>query len=479
MIWENFSEKGKKSMSDKAIILLMVLFVSVGVYAYEQYAVRNGQLSPIGQLVDFAGLSNEADILKGKKAEEVVVETEHKIFEFKSGESLQRLQKKYHAIEDQRLKLVENRQRILQDLMELLKDTGKDAEEYAKVINQEKSRFRQKFPAFDRWAKDMMDLQQESDAELREEKYQKLKKELEISLKEESSQSEMERILQKLQKFINGEKGEMVIEDCSSIEHCIEKQVGDIESNFNGEDFETGQDIHQLMALIQELKDDYQKQMDQSYIQEQAFEESNTKMEGKLQGMVKQLVKITQDDLKDLIYLYQEIEMERKMLVDYMEAEQAYWEFQHKQSTRLMKERIRFFKKNIKSFSKELKEKNQDLDYKRRNMVQQAQENSNNMKRMVEDRFTANRGFVSEVSDMIHIDVKRLVADQKYAIRKNASYLRDREAMKKTLKERQQDELNQQNVGGLGTEIKSNLSRSPELRKTDPVRTMNRFGLNE
>ncbi len=465
-------------MADKTIMLLLVLFVAVGVAAYDRHAVQNGKLSPIGQLVDFAGLSKKA--FQKENPDDLVVTKEMRTFKYQSGQRLARLQKKYKEIEDERVKLVENRQEILQNLMNMIQDTEDDAVQYARVINQEKKRFNQKFPKFDKWRKSLLDLQQETDPVLRDTKYQALKNELLSSLGERSDQSKLELTLENLQKVIDGrEEDSIVMEDCGDLEHCIEKNVDVIENNLNEIGNLENDGIKDIVKLINTLKGEYQYQMDQSYVREVDFEKSHKKINSKLKSMVEQLVEVTANDLRDLIFLYQELDAEQRMLFEDMDAEQQYWKYQHKKSMRKIKEKIVSLKKNFRPFSNQLREKNRDLEYKQKNMEQQAQYNLENMRHSVEKRFESNHEFIGEVAGLINIDIKRLVTDQNYAIKKNATYLRDRRVMQNRIMARSKAEIDQKRMGGLATEIKSGLTRSPELRKTEPIRRLNRFGLKE
>jgi len=466
-------------MGDKTLIFLMVLFVAAGVYGFDQYAVQNGGVSPVGQMIDLAGISRGQN-LRGKDPDDVEVIIEHRTFQFHSQQSLERLQQKYQQIEAQRMTLVENRRDILEKLMDIVSDTEAEAVQYAKRINTEKERFLKQVPKLEEFRQKIMVIQQQSDPALRQEEYQNLKNELLSFLAEGIEQPEknlprLTQVLESLEKVLEGTDSErIIIEDCSEVESCVQQHIGEIETGVYGMARQTGDDVKELLTLMEQLREEYQEQIYDSYNQEMMIEESQDKVDSQLKYMVEQLVKVTENDLKDLIYLYQELEMERRMLTDYVTAQQEDWRRRNKESARLVKEKIKGLKKTFQVDFRRLQEKNQNLERNQEELVQDAQGKFYEMKRVMEQRHMANRGFVSEIAGMVNIDIQRLVEDQGYAMKKNKSYMSERKGMAKPLINYASRGINQKDMGGLTTEIKSNLSQPIELRKTDPLRQLNR-----
>ena len=389
-------------MADRIIFLLLIIFVAVGITAYDREAVKNGKLTAIGQIVNFVGLAKE-ELEKRDKRDEIADE-EVRTFESQSKERLQRLQEKYAVIEKQRVKLVANRQEILGKLMALIDDTKADAMNYMQGINQDQKHLK---------------------------------------------------------------------------EHLI----------FSKEDAE------ELFSVIKKLKEGYQEQMDQTYFDEVDFEKSHVKIESRFKSLVEELIRVTGDDLKNLIFMYQELEAEEKMFIDSIQEKQNYWQQQHRYFMHKLKEKMVKLKRqfdqnvqqeklgNIVKTDKEkiinqdelrlMDERSRDLEYKQKNMVQQMQQNSENMKRIIKTRFKANRIFVEEISSLIDIDLRRLVTDKNYAIQRNATYIRDRRAMQRWDLKKSKYKIDEQDLGNLGVEMKSGLTQSPELRKTDFIRQKN------
>ncbi len=235
--------------------------------------------------------------------------------------------------------------------------------------------------------------------------------------------------------------------------------------------------------------------MDQTYFDEVDFEKSHVKIESRFKSLVEELIRVTGDDLKNLIFMYQELEAEEKMFIDSIQEKQNYWQQQHRYFMHKLKEKMVKLKRqfdqnvqqeklgNIVKTDKEkiinqdelrlMDERSRDLEYKQKNMVQQMQQNSENMKRIIKTRFKANRIFVEEISSLIDIDLRRLVTDKNYAIQRNATYIRDRRAMQRWDLKKSKYKIDEQDLGNLGVEMKSGLTQSPELRKTDFIRQKN------
>ncbi|MBZ0165480.1 MAG: hypothetical protein K8I00_01645, partial [Candidatus Omnitrophica bacterium] len=124
-------------MGDKTFLILLIVFVVIGVFTYDQYITEKTGESPISKVLDYGGFAQEGR--EGTPNKTTV--SKYATFQESAEFNLARLSKKMQEIQDQRDKLVHNRNVLLSQLIELKDKTLQEAELYAEEIRQEREEF--------------------------------------------------------------------------------------------------------------------------------------------------------------------------------------------------------------------------------------------------------------------------------------------------------------------------------------------------
>ncbi|VAX37040.1 hypothetical protein MNBD_UNCLBAC01-1565 [hydrothermal vent metagenome] len=455
-------------MGEKTILILLVLFSGLGVLTYSRYLENRQEISPAGKLVDFAGLSQIKDPLGPQQ------HTSQKTVSFKLENSLDLLKEKYTQIEAQRTKLVGNREILIEQILSMNGQLEGEAAKYLKILENERQRVFTEISFLNQFRNDIAALENETDPEVQQQQYEVIKGQLfdvlgSIVPNPNETLPEVVGILEDIdQVFEDGIGGDLGA--CEIISECLVPKLDDLEEKLIDFVNQPNEDIDRLLDVAKKLDGEYKDRILNFIEEADTLQEDVESTESAFKQMIEQLVKGTQDDLKDLIYLYQGLEADHQMLADYMEAEHEQWQQQHKDSVRNMDEKMKKIRNVYKVDFKRLKEKYRDVDRQRKEMMRQVRSKEDNLRRLTDQRFAESRRFVERISTTINVDIKRLVRDQQYARDKQTSYIRDRLAMQKSMMESLQRSAD---TGKLTTEIKLNLNRPQKLRQPEPLR---RFG---
>ncbi len=308
-------------MAGQPYVYLIVLFLMVGFFSYNQYLINKGELSLVGQIIDFAGI---ADYSKKEPSVEIVRKQSQVRLQNKLGE----LKKFHKEIQEKRIELIRKRGEILKQIKEVNGHLQEEAATFAEIIEKEREAFLNEFPELDKFQKDIVEFKNISDQDLRAKKYQEIKEELLASIAEKSGRIRradavrLENNLSTIEKIAVGqEKNDIAY--CGGFEECLNRYVTDIDSYFK-EIF--SKNIEREKAKLEELSEitdllgnEYDLLIETFESSEGYLQENNQKIESELKDLSEQLVDITEGEFRDLMNLYAELKEEQDMVLENLE----------------------------------------------------------------------------------------------------------------------------------------------------------------
>jgi len=222
-------------MADKVLIILLVLFTSLGVFTYDKYVTGKGELSPIARILDFSGMAEEEEDFFGQK---ITVTKETYYSNLK--ENLNRMRLQHLRLAERREQLIKRRQSILNTLGQINDLVTEEAGTYYEVIDQRRK-------------------------------------------------------------------------------EIVESQLmGQIEQNLKDSESE----LDKFTSLTKILDLEYKSQSQSLDEKNKNIREHDQKVEGKFKDLVKELVRISKSDVKEISLMQQELEAEHNNLLSLIERDQ-------------------------------------------------------------------------------------------------------------------------------------------------------------
>ncbi len=409
-------------MNDKTMMILIVLFSISSVYAYDRYQVKKTGVSPIGQLIDFAGLAQMKD--------NITERVTHRSFQMKSSEMLSRLAENQQKIKEQRNQLIYDRRHILKELKEYNLQIEKEAESFYAVLKKETERIKKQIPDVQSISLQFSTLLNEPDLKIRKEKFDQIKEDLLRPLEDVFTQDQLKKtnllaVLDRMEKHLLADELE-IKKDCFSVETCLENDIKDAKIALNDlieEMVNSGMgNFQSFIDKAQLVEKKYEQQLDQTDTYREQLEEVDKRVESRLRAMVVQLVKITDQDVTDLIFLYQEMEAEKKYILDAMQEdikkttdELALEEDQLDQIVKILeKESV----VDVRSFLDIYTQEKSKKDKKAKDAFANTQSVMDNGGALIKEYEQA----VGTLGNSLGVDLRRLVNDSKYAMAMHNNY---------------------------------------------------------
>jgi len=418
---------------DRTFIVLLILFVMVGVYSYDRYLVEEGELSPVAQLIDFAGLADLISLPDSK------ITITHETFRFNAQSNLKRLQEKHNDILAQRNKLIKNRTNILNQLIAIGNNYTDEAEMYANMIKNEGDKLMNVYPDLKQIKDDLFSAKDIEDPIIKLNTYNEIKQRLfdfaaTIVNDPEFDLSRLGSILENIEQILI-EEDEAFMEECGTFAQCIEENLDDLEEELSiliaGIVERPGRDLGKLSLLTKQFEEEYkiyQERFDQQGIE---LEHSDDFIEGEFRALVKQLLLITDNDLEDLKKLFIKLENEKRIYMEDLALSQ------------------RQFKDKVSQFTDDLKRSalNSNVarrfNYNRFNSVsayfledrialaQKGASLEKDLLMLMNDRWFASADFLESLALALDVNLNRYMSDQDYALEKQSHYRSDRNKLKR------------------------------------------------
>ena len=308
-------------MSGQPYVYLIVLFLLVGFFSYNQYLVNKGELSLVSQIIDFAGIAEYS-----KKAPSV--ETIRKQSQVRLQNRLGELSKFHKEIQEKRAELIYKRREILKKIKEVNEHLEEEASTFAEIIDKEREAFLNEFPELEKFHKEIVEFKNINDQDLRIKKYQEIKEELLGSIAEKSVRTRrsdavrLENNLTTIERIVVGQE-ENDVGYCGGFEECLNRYVKDIESYFKKVSSKNVErenaKLEELMDITNLLESEYDLLSENFESSEGYLQKNNQKIESELKDLSEQLVDITEGEFRDLMDLYEELREEQDMALSNLE----------------------------------------------------------------------------------------------------------------------------------------------------------------
>lgn len=412
-------------MGDKTFLILLIVFVVIGVFTYDQYITEKTGESPISKVLDYGGLAQEGQ--QGTPTRTTV--SKFATFEESAEYNLNRLAKKLSEIQEQRDKLVHNRNVLLTQLIELKDKTLQEAELYAEEIRQE----REEFLAYNQDLQDlgnmMVNTYNVNNLRLRQDNMDKIKAKI-ASLNGGRDWGVSESDINELLDYINStviQKDLVPMANCETTEQCLDANVQRAKLFLNEVLIDFQQEVQprfvNAVKIKQKARRAYSDQMitgdtDENYVLEQ-----DEYRKGQYRDLVQKMIQVTARDLNNLIQLYQELELEQKRVLGSVKINSDRLVEQHKKERQQMEALIqRIDKQKLSDFDSffRIVKQNEELEDQ---YIQEILELDKRLLQLTRHRFFESKLFLKNISALIEVDIKRLVEDRNYAAMLNQNYL--------------------------------------------------------
>ncbi len=424
-------------MVDRLFIILMVVFALVGAFSFDQSMRKNGGVSPLGRIIDFAGLSKwrTDDTTRNTKR--------HDSFKLDLQSNLSRLQEKHKQIEEKRAQLIAHRKEILEKLMGVNGQVQGQAEYYKKVIDGERKKLKAQFPELEELGSSLVSVAKVTDEKLRAQRFQDIKGQIITSLHKivENPEKDTPRLMNILDKIeaIVGRSSNGQVEECGDIEVCLKQKVVEVETELN-QYFDSlmqqpERDLGQLLELSQLLQQEYQSQVDEIQASEQKWKESDERVEGNMKKLVEQLVATTDSDMQDLMRLYRELNQEQEEMVKYLDLNRHALRGSYDRYSQQFKDVLRNLRSNPRLDLSSLTDTYQKLDSQSQDLLTQSSDDSDALIKLVQEQGSENKKSAEEMGAALNVDLKRMIEDDFYAQEMVNQYQQDHSQLREKLAE--------------------------------------------
>lgn len=406
----------------------MIFFILAGTVAYDRYLTEKGEVGPIGHLIDFAGLA------RYKEEPRVRVKVISESFRLEMRSNLLRLSEKHRALQEKRNQLIRNREAVLGKMEHINGNLEKEAMEYANILNAEKKKFEKQFPEIMQLGQSLMKNYKEMDLDLRKEKYHQIRRELETLFDQMPKEGAIQVIAEDLsgiEKIINEEEnvceqygsladiklqmGDDIIEQ--GLLACFGKKLEGIKSEFMEIASEVIQppllDTDEIINHMQSLRRELSILQENSTISEQYFQKGSEAMDETFKELVETLVEITEDDLADLMDIYEELWREQDLLFDNLEINRQRLYESHSRSKNRIKQLIKDLL--VYDFSK-LRNAYKDFIAEYKKLFEGFETNEKKLYQVSRNHWDENRIFIGELSEKAGFDLAKLMERRQDAI---------------------------------------------------------------
>ena len=419
-------------MKDKLLFILLVLTVGTALYSYDVYVTDKGGIGPIGRTIRFMGLDDEKN--RSKLAQKGLSLT----FDFRIREIFTHHNDVLDYVNSQRDEIFTERKEILYKLVELNKGLLEKSDEFMKVIYDQRKPYMENDQFISRLEKDLMETQQLNNPDLRKSRYQILEDQLMDVINQRvqfnsDETTRLKNIVYSIERIIlQGE--DFLITDCNDYDECSQKRSEEINNQlsriFEPVLKDSGRNLEKLGELIGLWDSEYYLQLDNVESDKKSDNQSCQKIIGAFQNITNQLISITENDLKDIIYVYKALGIDYggkiKKLEDDQKRSRMNMGFIHDQLiavTELLKETTEMDFEDLVGAVEEF-----NMEYE--TLVKDMLLNDDQIRQLYKHRLFENRQFIDKVCNLMNIDMDRLMNDNQYAESIEKTYVQMRHRMK-------------------------------------------------
>ncbi len=416
-------------MFDRTFIIILILFLLVGLYAYERFAIERGEVSPVGQLLDFAGLS------KFLAKESLDPVTTHRTYQINLKDHLVRLREKHLLIEDQRNQLIYHRWDILKRLESLTEQFEEEAKIYEEVLRKEEKEFLDHFPQIESLGESLSETQKLKDQELREQRYQEIKSQL-IELlagMADNPQEDLPRlnqILDQLQEVVTSADFKVNACENKSQEECLLENYDQLETeikDYINRIVEGPQkDFEKILELTRVLTRELTILGENLEASELRLQEGNELMESELKVLTEELVQVSEEDLRKLMELYQELRLEQEILLDNLKINQQRIQESYQKTQHQFREIMDQLKNTPQIDFSQLSRSQDDFFGFSEGLINELEVNENQLSLIFQNHWSANKNFIEDFAQAIDADLRKLVEKREHLQEQNAEYTQRR-----------------------------------------------------
>lgn len=439
-------------MSEKILILVFSLFFLTGGLAYERHLTEKGEVGPVGRLLDFVRLGQydpEGYAKRTSRQQTVHVDLET---------NLARLKEKHLAIELQRLKLVEHRQEILKELMALDEDISVQAAQYAQAIAAEREDFLKKSPQIEQVGQAIISNYSQPDPQLRQANYEQIRDQLQTVLKDLAPEPEKDlprwtEILEKMDEvMVPGSAANL---SCADPAKCLEESLQYLRKDIKqwGKDHIDipQQELAQLSSLAKQVDKEFEIYEGNLAASEKLLQEGDLRMESRFQELTQQLAAVTEEDMRVLMALYDELREEQLTLLNNLEFNrERLWKSQLSLQRQLEKI-TQYFRQAGRAGADQLTQKAERLQKEVPQFSSQLINDDEELKRIVQDRWQEHDRFMNDLALKSQFDLKRLREQRAMLVREKADMNNSRLGSRQEM-EAQADRANDLRTGGASSD---------------------------
>ena len=407
-------------MFDRALIIVLILFLTVGAYSYEKYCQERGDVGPVARLIDFAKFGKTSDVFHSSFS--------HKVFKYNARATLAMLREKHNSLESQRVQLVLNRRELLSQLDKISDEIVNEALGYAHRIDEDREQYLDRFPEIAEIGQNIIQTTGISNPREREERYQVIRTRLEDIL-QELGQSQAEnrvrfnQILDEMDHIVNQE--EAFLSSCPDWGDCVNERLRRLrgEARALSEEIlgDAQKDIKVLAKMTEELREQYKALGENLEVNDEQIEANNELMAGKLKLLAEHLVSVTETDLKSVMDAYEDLETQQEILLENLDLHQARVRQTQEDNNRRSEEIMANLKQVPRIDFSKLETVTRSAGTERSEVFFKFEENEVKLKRIVRDRLSDNGNLLVEMARNAPIDGSKLMEDRKYAERRAAN----------------------------------------------------------
>lgn len=418
-------------MGDKTLLVLLIIFIVIGVFTYDQYITEKTGESPISRLLDYGGLGgNEEDIDPNK-----TTVSKYATFEDGAQFHLAQLINKLSEFKEQRQKLLQERNAIITQLISLEDKALKVADSFSEEIKKEREEFSTYKPELDQLGQMLTETYNVNNLMIREKNYERIKEKI-FSLNGNKDWGVSQKDISELVDFINQtfvQKRLIPINNCQTDEECLEANVKQAQVFLNEVLIDFQQELTprfvNAVKIVQKTRGVDSEQIISGDVNETFVEQQDEYFRGQYKDLVQKLVKITPKDLNDLIQLHQELQIEERTILGNIQATSQRLSQRVEEEQKQINELIeKLDKKKLEEFNDffAVLEENK---LEKKTYYDQLVEIDKQIVQMTRHRSFEYRSFLRNVAALLEVDIKKLVDDRVYAANLNANYLNYRYAL--------------------------------------------------
>ena len=302
---------------DKLFIVFLVFVLAIGFAVINQHNNGYGWRSAISRIIDLGGL------MRKEEPHGTIVKHEKDYYHFEYKRRLVRLMEKRRDIEMQRMKLVEDRRKILGQLFDIDQEVIVHANQINEVLKKDKKALLRKFPQLEDLCLAIKDVYQINDPNLREEMYNRIKEEIWVLFRSISENpEEVDELILVIEEIeeIAREGMDAQIDGCADVSKCLDEDIECLKDVF----------LQQVDSIFKEPEINFDKiveltkllQFENKLISnntegtEDLFWEGTQRLEIEFKDLVEQLVKVTEENMLILMDFHDEFESEQRMLFE-------------------------------------------------------------------------------------------------------------------------------------------------------------------